>query len=163
MNTPQESQVPLPCIDRITLIEKGALARAVRRVDPAEEYFIDHFSEFPVLPGVLQLEGMVQTASWLVRATENFAHSQVRMTSCSQAKYSQLVRPGMDIEFETQISLAADGQYDVRGKVTEQGKTVAAARFRLASGVIQDTAPRFAHLEPMICEKQRRIFASLTA
>jgi 3-hydroxyacyl-[acyl-carrier-protein] dehydratase len=156
-------QVPLPCIDRITRVEKGRSARAARRVDPSEEYFIDHFSGFAVLPGVLQLEGMVQTASWLVRATEGFAKSQVRMTACSQAKYSQLVRPGMDIEFETEITASPDGLYDVRGKVLEQGKTVAAARFRLESKAIGDTAPKFAHLEPLINEKNRQIFARLSS
>ncbi|MBP9733477.1 MAG: hypothetical protein KBD07_03780 [Candidatus Omnitrophica bacterium] len=156
-------KMPLPCIDRITQLELGKAARASRRVEASEEYFIDHFSEYAVLPGVLQLEGMVQTAAWLVLASEDFARSQVRMTACSQAKYSQLVRPGMDIEFEANIAPAGDAQYDVKGRVTEQGKTVATARFRLESKTIGDTAPRFAHLEPLINDKNRRIFLGLTS
>lgn len=156
-------EVPLPCIDRLTHLEKGKSARASRRVDASEEYFIDHFSGFAVLPGVLQLEGMVQTAAWLVRATEGFTRSQVRMTTCSQAKYTQLVRPGVTIEFEVELVNPAPHVYDIRGKVTEQGKTVASARFRLESKTLADADPKFAHLEPAINTKNRQIFSQLTA
>lgn len=163
MTTPTQPQVPLPCIDRLTHLEKGKSARAVRRVDASEEYFVDHFSGFAVLPGVLQLEGMVQTASWLVRETEGFTRSQVRMTACSQSKFSQLVRPGMTIDFEVELTSPSAHVYDVRGKVLEQGKTVATARFRLESQKITDSNTKFAHLEPLINEKNRQIFARLTA
>lgn len=156
-----QPSVPLPCIDRLIFLEKGKSARAVRYVHPAEEYFIDHFSGFAVLPGVLQLEGMVQTAAWLVRVTEDFSRSQVRMTACSQAKYSQLVRPGMTIDFEVELTSPAPHVYDVRGKVLEQGKAVAAARFRLESQTLFESGPKFAHLESPINEKNRRIFAAL--
>ena len=156
-------QAPLPCIDRILHLEKGKSARAARRVDPSEEYFVDHFSGFAVLPGVLQLEGMVQTASWLVHATEDFNRSQVRMTVCSQAKYSQLVRPGAQIEFEVEFAEVGAGTYGVKGKVTEQGKTVATARFRIESQTLAQTAPKFAHLEPLLNQKNKQIFARLSA
>ena len=158
-----EPTVPLPCIDRITALEKGRSVRAARRVRPEEEYFVDHFNEFAVLPGVLQLEGLVQAASWLVHATEGFTRSQVRMSACSQAKYSQLVRPGSDIEFEAELApVSTPGVYNFKGKVTEQGKTVATARFRLESNAIGDTAPKFAHLEPAINRKNKQIFDRLS-
>lgn len=163
MTATLQPQVPLPCIDRIVRLETGKSARATRRVDPSEEYFIDHFSGFAVLPGVLQLEGMVQTASWLVRATEQFSRSQIRMTACSQAKYTQLVRPGVTIDFDVEIASPAANTYDVRGKVLEGEKTVASARFRLESAPIADSNPRFAHLEPLINQKNRQIFARLNA
>ncbi len=163
MTPTTQPSVPLPCIDRIIRLEPGKSARAVRRVDPSEEYFIDHFSGFAVLPGVLQLEGMVQTASWLVRATEQFTRSQVRMTACSQAKYTQLVRPGVTIDFEVEITSPAACTYDVRGKVIEGEKTVASARFRLESSAIADSNPKFAHLEPLINQKNKQIFAQLSA
>jgi 3-hydroxyacyl-[acyl-carrier-protein] dehydratase len=162
MNSIAKPTVPLPCIDRITHLEKGKSARATRFVNPAEEYFIDHFTGFAVLPGVLQLEGMVQTASWLVRVTENFGHSQVRMTGCSQAKYSRLVRPGVEIEFDVEITVASDRTYDIRGKVMECGKTVATARFKLESCSLTDAAPKFGHLEPLINQKNHQIFTELT-
>jgi 3-hydroxyacyl-[acyl-carrier-protein] dehydratase len=159
--TLSDTLVPLPCIDRLTAVEPGRSARATRRVDPSEEYFIDHFSGFAVLPGVLQLEGLVQTASWLIRATEGFERSQVRMTACSQAKYTQLVRPGMTIGFDVEVASSAPHTFDVRGKVTEGEKTVASARFRLESSTISESNPRFSHLEPLINEKNRQIFQKL--
>ena len=62
-------------IDKIVEIEPGKRLKAVKSVSLAEEYLADHFPTFPVLPGVLLLEGLIESASWLVRTTENFAHS----------------------------------------------------------------------------------------
>ncbi len=53
-------------IDRVVSFEAGSTLTAVKSVSLAEEYLADHFPIFPVLPGVLLLEGLVESASWLV-------------------------------------------------------------------------------------------------
>ena len=53
-------------IDKIVSLEAGRSLKAVKSVSLAEEYLADHFPAFPVLPGVLMLQGLVESASWLV-------------------------------------------------------------------------------------------------
>jgi 3-hydroxyacyl-[acyl-carrier-protein] dehydratase len=57
-------------------------------VSLAEEYLADHFPIFPVLPGVLLLEGLIESASWLVRQNNQFAQSMVLLESAQCAVQS---------------------------------------------------------------------------
>ena len=59
-------------IDRIVELEPGARITATKSLTMAEEYLGDHFPNFPVMPGVLMLEAMTQTAAWLIRAERGF-------------------------------------------------------------------------------------------
>ena len=153
----------IDAIDRITVLEKGKRILTEKHVRPDEEHFQDHFMGFPVLPGVLMLEGMVQSASWLVREAENFRSAIVTMAECSQAKYSKLVRPGARLAFEAEWTGSDGSGHAFKAKVSEEGKTVALARFKLRSKTITSIAPLFAHLEKPIAEKHRRIFELLSA
>ena len=160
--TPRENHtLALHCIDRIVSLEKGARIVASRTVRAEEEYFQDHFTGFAVLPGVLMLEGMVQSAVWYVRACEGFAHSQVFMTACSQAKYSKLVRPGAVLTFEVEEAGREGAEREFKGKVTEEGRSVATARFKLRSEKVGDFQPLFSHLEAPLVEKHRKAFERL--
>ena len=58
-------------IDKVVSLETGKEIKAVKSVSLAEEYLADHFPTFPVLPGVLLLQGLIESASWLVRQKEN--------------------------------------------------------------------------------------------
>jgi 3-hydroxyacyl-[acyl-carrier-protein] dehydratase len=64
-------------VDRITELVPGRRICTIKSLTLSEEYLGDHFRTFPVMPGVLMLECMTQSAGWLVRATEDFAHSLV--------------------------------------------------------------------------------------
>ena len=55
-------------VDRISELEAGRRIVAHKALSLAEEYLADHFPKFPVLPGVLMLEAMVQASAWLARS-----------------------------------------------------------------------------------------------
>ena len=86
-------------IDKIVSVELGKEIKAVKNVSLAEEYLADHFPTFPVLPGVLLLEGLIESASWLVRETENFAHSMILLEEARNVKYKSFLAPGGQIEY----------------------------------------------------------------
>ncbi|MFT5206719.1 MAG: 3-hydroxyacyl-[acyl-carrier-protein] dehydratase [Candidatus Omnitrophota bacterium] len=156
-----QPKLPLPCIDEILEIKLGESAIGVRDVNPAEPFFVDHFVNFPVLPGVLMLEGLSQLSSWHIRLMEDFKNSQIRMTECSPAKFSQLVRPGDKIQFESMLMSQEGQEYKFKGKVTLGDKNVATARFKLKSESLLDVSPNFSHLEADMNAKYRVILNSI--
>jgi 3-hydroxyacyl-[acyl-carrier-protein] dehydratase len=64
----------------------------------SEEYLGDHFPEFPVLPGVFMLEAATQAGAWLLRLSENFAHSIISLKEARNVKYADFVAPGQSLD-----------------------------------------------------------------
>ena len=90
-------------IDRIVELEPGERITAVKALTMAEEYLADHFPQFPVMPGVLMLESLTQAGAWLVRASEDFAHSIVVLKQVNNAKYAQFVEPGQTLTVTAEL------------------------------------------------------------
>lgn len=85
-------------IDKITELVPGERIRAVKALTAAEEYLADHFPRFPVMPGVLMIEAMTQAAAWLVRRTEDFAHSMILLSEARNVSYKSFVAPGQMLD-----------------------------------------------------------------
>ncbi|MBT3277917.1 MAG: beta-hydroxyacyl-ACP dehydratase [Phycisphaerales bacterium] len=119
-------------IDKIQSIEPGKSIVATKNLTLAEEYLQDHFPSFPVIPGVLMLEGMIQSAAWLVRLEQNFEHSIVVLKAAKNVKYSYFLRPGCTMRYEVQL-MKIDGEV---------------AKFK-ASGYVGDRLAVSARLELM--------------
>ena len=85
-------------IDHITELVPGERITAVKALSLAEEYLADHFPRFPVMPGVLMIEALVQTSAWLVRATQDFANSMVLLAEAKNVTYKSFVSPGQVFE-----------------------------------------------------------------
>ena len=90
-------------IDRITEIKPGESLVAVKNLSMAEEYLQDHFPLFPVMPGVMMLEAAYQAGAWLVRSTENFAHSMVNLAEAKNVTFRDFVEPGETLIVEVRI------------------------------------------------------------
>jgi len=90
-------------IDRIQSFEPGVGLTAVKNVTLTEEYLADHFPEFPVLPGVFMLEAATQAAAWLLRLSEDFSHSIIRLKEGKNIKYADFVPPGRTLTVAVSI------------------------------------------------------------
>ena len=66
-------------VDRILEVEAGRTIRIVKNLTLAEEYLADHFPTFPVMPGVLMLETLVEAGAWLLRLSDNYRHSVIAL------------------------------------------------------------------------------------
>jgi 3-hydroxymyristoyl/3-hydroxydecanoyl-(acyl carrier protein) dehydratase len=92
----------------------------LKQITRAEEYLQDHFATYPVLPGVLMLEAMVQTGRALLEARDPsilkaapFVLGRVRTL-----KYGTFVRPGYAIRIEAQLQATSPEQeHDFRASV----------------------------------------------
>ncbi len=95
---------PFLLIDRVQRIEGTTRAQGIKNVTMNEPHFQGHFPGEPIMPGVLIIEAMAQTAAVMVGASMDFANKRalVYFMSIDNAKFRRKVVPGdrliMDIE-----------------------------------------------------------------
>ncbi len=146
-------------VDRIESIEPGKRIVAIKALSLAEEYLGDHFPAFPVMPGVLMLEAMVQSAAWLVRVEQDFAKSIVVLSRARNVRYASFVRPGQVLRCEVEAVKidAAGGRFKGAGFV---GTTqTVSARLELSSFNLADRSARLADCDKAILAQLRLQFA----
>src|SRR6516162_10180938 len=81
-------------VDRIVEVEPGKRIRVVKNLTLGEEYLADHFPTFPVMPGVLMLQTLVEAGAWLLRVTEDFRYSVIVLREAKNVKYGTFMDPG---------------------------------------------------------------------
>lgn len=81
-------------LDTIRSYTPDSELTAIKNVTLTEEYLADHFPEFPVLPGVFMLEAATEAGAWLLRLSEDFAHSIITLKEAKNVKYADFVSPG---------------------------------------------------------------------
>ena len=139
-------------IDKVASLEVGKQIRAVKNVSLSEEYLADHFPTFPVLPGVLLLEGLIESASWLVRKTENFAHSMILLEQARNVKYKSFLAPGMQIEYEVEAKAVEENVSSFSGFGVSQGRRIVEARFGLRHFNLADDNSAMAAVDAQVIE-----------
>lgn len=142
-------------IDKILSLEEGKTLTAVKCVSLAEEYLGDHFPTFPVLPGVLLLEGLVESASWLVRKTESFAHSMVLLQEARNVKYRSFLAPGSRIEYTVQAKAIEENVSSFTGCGVADGEKILEARFGLRHFNLSDRSPAMAAADAQVIQAMK--------
>lgn len=148
-------------IDRILDLQHGQSLVAVKNLSLAEEYLADHFPSFPVMPGVLMLEALTQAGAWLVRETDDFAHSVVVLKQAKTIKFQRFVEPGRQLE--VRVSLLEHGQRESRlkGEGTIDGEPMVQGRFILTRYNLRDRDPGLHTTDAAIVAWQRDLYATL--
>lgn len=85
---------PFLLVDRILELEFGKSVKALKNVTMNEPHFTGHFPEFPVMPGVLILEALAQTAALLTYGGEKFDDSVYFFVGIDGARFKKPVTPG---------------------------------------------------------------------
>ncbi|MGB3417313.1 MAG: 3-hydroxyacyl-ACP dehydratase FabZ [Mesorhizobium sp.] len=86
---------PLLLVDRIVDIDGNDSAVGIKNVTVNEPHFTGHFPEQPVMPGVLIIEAMAQTAGAIcIRAAGGAKPSLVYFLTIDNAKFRKPVVPG---------------------------------------------------------------------
>jgi 3-hydroxyacyl-[acyl-carrier-protein] dehydratase len=145
-------------IDRIVELQPGARIKAVKNLSLAEEYLGDHFPNFPVMPGVLMLEALTQAGAWLIRATEDFAHSMIRLSEATNLRYGQFVQPGNTLTVTTEIISMSGGEVKLKAQGTVDGRLTVSARLVLTRYNLADRNSNDADLDRKTVEELRRRF-----
>ncbi len=150
-------------IDKIVNLEKGQRIQTIKGVSLAEEYLADHFPSFPVLPGVFLLQGLVESASWLVRLSENFAHSMILLEQARNVKYKTFLTPGQQIHYTVEVKSLQENMSTFSGSGVCQDKTVVEARFGLRHFNLADGQHALAAVDAEIVESLKQRVQLLTS
>ena len=124
-------RAPILLIDRVEHVVLDSEATGIKAVSGNEPYFAGHFPDFPVMPGVLIVEALAQTAAVLVAATmPDLAQGKlVFFTTIEKARFRQPVRPGDVIKLHAVKNTNKGPLWKFTGKATVDGKLVAEADF----------------------------------
>ena len=125
-------------VDRVLELSADRIV-TLKQVSAAEEYLQDHFATFPVLPGVLMLEAMVQAGRRLVESAHPAAAAgpPLVLGKVRALKYGRFVKPGSALRVEVTVGKATEGGWDCRGEGTvvdpggTEGGTAVSGRFLL--------------------------------
>src|SRR3954471_16616661 len=119
-------------VDRIVEVRPGQALRAVKKLTLGEEYLADHFPTFPVMPGVLMLETLVEAGAWLLRVSDDFRHSVVVLREARHVKYGSFMEPGRQMAVAVDLVEQGPGSATFKGKGEVDGQATVSARFTLA-------------------------------
>lgn len=112
---------PAMLIDRLLECIPGRSARAIKGVTVSEPFFQGHFPDYPVMPGVLVIEALVQLSTLLSHASGQGAPGTIR--SIDAVRFKRQVVPGDRLLLETQM--LGEGRYAVRALVDDELATEA--------------------------------------
>ncbi len=140
-------------IDKITALEPGKTLTAVKSVSLAEEYLADHFPIFPVLPGVLLLEGLIESASWLVRENNQFAQSMVLLESARNVRYKSFAAPGMQIQYTVNAKVVEESTSSFTGFGKCGDEEIVSAQFTLRHFNLADSNPKMTMVDGQVLEQ----------
>jgi 3-hydroxyacyl-[acyl-carrier-protein] dehydratase len=148
-------------IDRITAIEPGTSLKAVKNLSLAEEYLADHFPGFPVMPGVLMVESLVQAGAWLMRHTENFQYSAVLLKEARAIRFNNFVAPGKTLLVECSVHKRDERTYTLKGTGTVDGTSAVSAKLTLEQFNLADNNPDLRASDERRISKLRTLFDAL--
>ncbi|RJP85935.1 MAG: 3-hydroxyacyl-[acyl-carrier-protein] dehydratase FabZ [Desulfobacteraceae bacterium] len=121
---------PFVLVDRVLSVEPGVTIRALKNVTINEPFFQGHFPDRPIMPGVLILEGMVQTAGLLMAQELSMdARRRLRFTGIDGARFRKPVVPGDQLIFEV-------GIVKQRSRVVKMNATAFVDNLRVAEAKI---------------------------
>lgn len=94
---------PFMMVDRVEVVQEGKYCVGVKCVSANELYFHGHFPEKPIMPGVLMLEGMAQTAAAMMMALPETKGRLGFFAGISKAKFRRQVVPGDVLKMHVEI------------------------------------------------------------
>ncbi len=121
---------PFIFIEECKIIKKGKIGESFRIFDETEYFFEGHFPDNPIVPGVVIVEAMAQTAGVVV--SENLINTKdqsVLFMSINKAKFRKPVLPSHKIKFYVEMINNVKNVYKFMGKAYHNDSLVAESEF----------------------------------
>ena len=121
---------PFLFINECKIIEKGKIGKSYRVFGQDEYFFEGHFPNNPIVPGVVIVEGMAQTAGVVVSENlTNDKNKNVLFMSINKAKFRKPVLPNYKICFYVEMKNSIKNVYKFSGKAYHNDVLVAESEF----------------------------------
>ena len=150
-------------IDKITELTPNESITAVKNLTLAEEYLQDHFPGFPVMPGVLLVESLVQASAWLMRYSQDFEYSTTVLDEAKAVKFNKFLSPGNTMVISSQLQKRSDDNSTWTFKATGSvGETnIVTARLILKQFNLAQAHSQIAAGDELQTHSARELFAVL--
>ena len=112
---------PILLVDRVLELDKGKRIKALKNVTINEPFFVGHFPHRPVMPGVLMLEAMAQTAALLSFDAVGVTPDEKTVyyfAGIDGARFKRPVEPGDQLVMEVTLERAKAGIFKYKAKAT---------------------------------------------
>ena len=121
---------PFLFIDKCEIILEGEKGVGEKLFLPEEYFFKGHFPNMPIVPGVVLIESMAQTAGIVIsKKYENYLEKSVLFMSVSKAKFRKPVFPNDKIFFEVNFLNKVKSVYKFSGKAFKDNVKVCESEF----------------------------------
>jgi beta-hydroxyacyl-ACP dehydratase FabZ len=125
---------PFLWIDRVEELEPGRRCVALKFVDPEDPIFAGHFPARPILPGVLIIEAVAQTAGVMLGSSPPQGAAGVALLGAvNRFKFFKPVTPGQQLRIETTKLTGAGQMAYISGTVRVDGEIVAEGELSVVS------------------------------
>jgi 3-hydroxyacyl-[acyl-carrier-protein] dehydratase len=121
---------PILLVDRVLELELNQRIKALKNVTFNEPFFMGHFPHRPVMPGVLMLEALAQTAALLSfesMGTDVSDDTVVYFVGIDGARFKRVVEPGDQLVLEASIERVKSGIHKYRTRASVEGETAVEA------------------------------------
>lgn len=148
-------------VDRITELVPGEKITAVKGLSIAEEYLQDHFPLFPVMPGVMMLETLYQSGSWLMRLTDDFKYSMILLAEAKSVTFKDFVEPSQSLIVNVKIQKRQENLVTMQAEGKVEGRSAVKARFVLDCFNLADRNLASSSIDAYMVSELRRDYENL--
>jgi len=110
---------PILLVDRVLEVEKGVSIKAIKNVSINEPFFNGHFPHRPVMPGVLMLEALAQTAALLAFETLGVTPDENTVyyfAGIDSARFKRPVEPGDQLTLKVKLDRMKAGIFKFKAE-----------------------------------------------
>lgn len=134
---------PFLMLDRVKLnAEDSKSLTAIKNVTTNECQFMGHFPGNPIMPGVLQVEAMIQAGTIAYKKTAGFTDKALIVKKVNKVRFKSPILPGDQVVIEAKIDNVTEDGCDVKATCKVGGKLNGQAQLTIGKLEAEDLVPK---------------------